>query len=168
MKAPVDKFIGDAIMGTWNAPVPCDKPCVKACNAIAQIFVALNEINQEFEETMGVKMKIRVGVDHGDVLAGNVGCENRLNYTLVGSTVNLAARLEQLNKEFRSSVLVTDRVRYLSSVNTEEGPFFYRSLGFVNVRGFANKIRVHEFLGHSTLVQSSPEIADPQGRLSTD
>lgn len=153
----VDKFIGDAIMAVWGVPDPVDKPVQKACIAIAQIQNALANFNIEQEKKgSSVKMRIRIGLDHGHLYSGNVGCPRRMNYTVIGSTVNLASRLEQLGKRYGSStILVSDRIRAKCSADDCELPFLLRCLGYAVVKGFSKPVRIHEFLGHRSFL--SPE-----------
>lgn len=139
----VDKFIGDAIMAVWNVPDPVDNPAQKAMNAVISIVTALDELNSStFEPKMGGKMKLRIGVHYGEVYVGNVGSRDRLNYTVIGNDVNLGARLEPLNKDYGTSILVTDQIRKAIDPSVT-----FRCLGFTPIRGFSKPVRVHEYVG---------------------
>eukprot|EP01105_Mastigella_eilhardi_P005125 TRINITY_DN1691_c0_g1_i1.p1 TRINITY_DN1691_c0_g1~~TRINITY_DN1691_c0_g1_i1.p1 ORF type:complete len:767 (+),score=175.77 TRINITY_DN1691_c0_g1_i1:508-2808(+) len=138
----IDKYIGDSIMAVWGCPEKVDEPITDACRALSQILDALVEINSDLKQRYDLTMAIRVGMHYGEVHAGNVGSSDRLNYTVLGNSVNLAARLEPLNKELGTTALVTDAIRQGA------GPdFAWRCLGAVQIRGFAEPVRVHEFLG---------------------
>eukprot|EP00727_Mastigamoeba_balamuthi_P013322 m51a1_g8612 putative adenylate guanylate cyclase (674) ;mRNA; r:9532-13247 len=110
--AIIDKYIGDAIMAVWGCPEKCDNSEILACKATIELMASLKKMNEEiFVKKYGMPMAIRVGLNSGEVYAGNVGSSSRLNYTVLGNAVNLAARLEPLNKEFNTTVCVTDSIR---------------------------------------------------------
>eukprot|EP00727_Mastigamoeba_balamuthi_P009644 m51a1_g5301 hypothetical protein (711) ;mRNA; f:250861-253201 len=141
----IDKYIGDSIMAFWGVPEETRDPVGSACAAVAEILAELADINAGLRgQYAGLAMRVRIGLHTGEVYAGNVGCSERLNYTVIGNTVNLAARLEPLNKEFGTAALVSDAVRSAAPAG-----FAWRCLGFVRVRGFAEPVRVHEFVGRT-------------------
>eukprot|EP00727_Mastigamoeba_balamuthi_P003928 m51a1_g13532 hypothetical protein (307) ;mRNA; f:200-1332 len=127
----IDKYIGDAIMAVWNVPEAVKDHATHACNAAVAIVGALEELNTSFVKRHDICMSIRIGINSGPVLAGNVGSIERMNYTVIGDTVNLAARLEQLNRDLHITVSVGDNVR----------------MQFIPIKGFKNNVRVHELLG---------------------
>ncbi|KAH3764636.1 adenylate cyclase [Pelomyxa schiedti] len=149
----IDKYIGDAIMALWGCPESIEDPEMCACVAVDQILEELAKLNVIFLHKFNIKMRVRIGLHSGEVRAGNVGSSQRLNYTVLGNTVNLAARLEPLNKELSTSVLVTDSIR------KETGQAFsFRALGRINVRGFKEPILVHEFLGANPKIDSKTQL----------
>lgn len=100
----VDKFIGDAVMVFWNAPHPQPDHVARACRAALAAKAAGEQLNIEFE-TEGLKpFRTRFGIHVGEAVVGNVGSTERMNYTALGNTVNLAARLEGLNKETGTTI----------------------------------------------------------------
>ena len=106
----VDKFIGDAVMVFWNAPNPQKDHVARACRAVLAAKAAGERLNVEFEDD-GLKPFItRFGIHVGEAVIGNVGSTERMNYTALGNTVNLAARLEGLNKEPGRAILVSEEV----------------------------------------------------------
>eukprot|EP00727_Mastigamoeba_balamuthi_P013324 m51a1_g8614 putative adenylate cyclase (972) ;mRNA; r:17964-23130 len=108
----IDKYIGDAIMAVWGCPEKCENSEILACKATIELMASLKKMNEEiFVKKYGMSMAIRVGLNSGEVYAGNVGSSSRLNYTVLGNAVNLAVRLEPLNKEFNTTVCVTDSIR---------------------------------------------------------
>ncbi|KAH3744963.1 adenylate cyclase [Pelomyxa schiedti] len=138
----IDKYIGDSIMAFWGCPEKVKDPIPKACKALDEILTELVRINTDVERQYHITMKVRIGMHYGEVHAGNVGSSERLNYTILGSSVNLAARLEPLNKDLHTTVLVTDAIR-----NGSGPDFVWRCLGYIPVRGFQEPIRVHEYIG---------------------
>eukprot|EP00727_Mastigamoeba_balamuthi_P008036 m51a1_g3853 hypothetical protein (713) ;mRNA; f:389032-391638 len=134
----IDKYIGDSIMALWGCPDPVHNAEEKSCCAVAEIHQSMIALNSRFMQKYGFELGIRVGWHSGCVYAGNVGCSTRLNYTVLGNSVNLASRLESLNKEFGTSYCVSDSVRE---------KFAFRCLGSVFIRGFSSAVTVHEFLG---------------------
>eukprot|EP00727_Mastigamoeba_balamuthi_P007211 m51a1_g311 hypothetical protein (724) ;mRNA; f:411458-414019 len=144
----IDKYIGDAIMALWGCPEAVPQPERLACTAVVEMREALAAMNETFASVYGVQMAIRIGLHSGELYAGNVGCSTRLNYTVLGNSVNLASRLEPLNKEFGTLCLATDAVR-----GHNEDAMAFRCLGPVAVKGFAQCIRVHEFVGEQRALQ---------------
>jgi adenylate cyclase len=122
-------------MATFGAPVEDEKHTDNAVKAANEIIRQLNFNNEEGKIE---KTKVGIGIHCGEVVTGNVGTEERKQYSVTGNTVILAARLEQLNKEFNSSVIVSKDV--IDNVNIED--IEHRSLGNVKVKGFANPIEV--------------------------
>ena len=96
----VDKFIGDAIMAIWNAPADDPDHAANACAAALAVQRANEHLNAEFEREGWPAYRTRCGLHTGEAVVGNIGSEDRMNYTALGATVNLAARLEGLNKNY--------------------------------------------------------------------
>eukprot|EP00727_Mastigamoeba_balamuthi_P006852 m51a1_g2788 hypothetical protein (2596) ;mRNA; r:28135-39069 len=141
--AIIDKYIGDAIMAVWGCPEKIDNSELLACKATTELLESLRKMNEEiFGMKYGMPMDLRIGLHSGEVYAGNVGSSSRLNYTVLGNAVNLAARLEPLNKEFNTTVCVSDAIRCSC-----EDRYAFRCLGTTVVKGFAEPVVVHELLG---------------------
>ena len=94
----IDKFIGDAVMAFWGAPAANPDHAVDACRAALACHRALRQSG--FADDHGRPIKVRIGINSGDMLVGNIGSEFRLNYTVIGDAVNVASRLEGANKEY--------------------------------------------------------------------
>jgi len=138
----VDKYIGDSVMAFWNAPEDCENHELKACQAALacqEEMVLFNERNRA--EGLPL-LKMRIGIGTGTVFVGNIGSEDRLNYTAVGDTVNLASRLEGTNKTYKTWILISDKTQ----VGTRE-QILTRPVDKVAVKGKANAILIHEVLG---------------------
>ena len=141
----VDKFIGDAVMVFWNAPHPQLDHVTRACRAVLAAKAANERLNTEFEAD-GLKPFItRFGIHVGEAIVGNVGSTERMNYTALGNTVNLAARLEGLNKENGTAILVSEDV-----YRRVEDLFKFRALNAVVAKGMTKETRIFELIGTST------------------
>jgi adenylate cyclase len=132
----VDKFIGDAVMAFWNAPLDDPDHALNACRAALrlQAFVA--------DLAGGEALQVRIGINTGPVLVGNIGSEDRLSYTAVGDAVNVASRLEGLNKRYGTRILVGEATRRLCS-----GRIYVREVETVAVQGRQEATMVYELLG---------------------
>eukprot|EP00727_Mastigamoeba_balamuthi_P006855 m51a1_g2790 putative adenylate cyclase (737) ;mRNA; r:57009-59557 len=159
--AIIDKYIGDAIMAVWGCPEKCDHSEGLACKATIELMASLKKMNEEvFVKKYGMPMAIRMGLHSGEVHAGNVGSSSRLNYTVLGNAVNLAARLEPLNKEFNTTICVSDAIRTAS-----DDQYAFRCLGRAVVKGFEEPVVVHELLG--ALGELTPEEAEVYENFKT-
>ncbi len=137
----INQFQGDAIFASFNLPEPHPDHAANAVRAALAIQRVLDQ--RRFGD--GVSLRARVGINTGEVVGGVVGTGNRLSYTVHGDAVNLAARLEQLNKEFGSRIMVSERTRELAGA----GAFEFREAGEVQVRGRSSDTRIFtvEFAG---------------------
>ena len=141
----IDKFIGDAVMVFWNAPNPQPDHVERACRAALAARLAGEKLNIQFE-TEGLKpFFTRFGIHVGDAVVGNLGSTERMNYTALGNTVNLAARLEGLNKQFGTTILVSESV-YLRVRHC----FEFRAFKSVIAKGMTKKTNVFELAGTAT------------------
>ncbi len=138
----VDKFIGDAVMGIWNAPVEQDEHVLQACEAVLRCIEVNEALNAEFEREGWPAYNTRFGLHVGDAMIGNIGSSDRMNYTALGATVNLASRLERLNKDHGTQALVSQAVK-----DVAESRFAFRSVGTIKPKGFAKAVGVYELLG---------------------
>ncbi len=137
------KFIGDAVLAVWGAPLPDAMHARHAVQAAWRLHQS-SEIRISGEPMLvrGKKVRTRVGVHTGRVLAGNLGSTQRFDYTVIGDPVNLAARLESLNKHLGSCVLISEDTR----LGMGEG-FIIRALGRYILKGKVAAIAIHELLG---------------------
>jgi len=108
--ATVDKYIGDAIMAFWGAPGAAADPCWQACRTALANQRQLARLRAEWLERGRPAIRARIGLNFGEAIVGNFGSENRLDYTAIGDTVNLAQRLESLNKVYGTSILMSEAV----------------------------------------------------------
>jgi adenylate cyclase len=140
-QAFVDKYIGDGIMALFGIPVPNPAHAVNACKAALDCQAALKPLNAENELQGLPKIKARIGIHSGEVSAGNVGALDRSNYTVLGDNVNLAARLEGANKEYDTSIMISEATHALVV-----GKFVVRELDKIRVVGKKNAVRIFELI----------------------
>lgn len=147
----IDKYIGDAIMSFWGAPLPMTDHALRACRAALRIQTALAPWNAE-RQTKNLPLLLpRTGIHSGRAVVGNMGSAQRMNYTAMGDTVNLASRLEGLNKFFGSQILISG-----STYAHVQGEFLCRHLGAVRVKGRNAAIELYDVraeLATATAVQ---------------
>ena len=106
----IDKYIGDAIMGFWGAPIDIDQPVIKAVECALAMQEKLTQLNNKWAKEGKAVLKTRIGVHYGKTLVGNIGSPNRMNYTIIGDTVNIASRLEGINKNYGTNIMVSEEV----------------------------------------------------------
>jgi adenylate cyclase len=136
----LDKFIGDAVMAFWGAPKANADHAVDCCRAALACQRAVEEA--ELRDDAGVPVKIRIGINSGDMLVGNIGSEVRLNYTVIGDAVNIASRLESTNKQYGSAIIIGPETRRLAGDRIA-----VRELDRLAVYGRAGGLQIYELLG---------------------
>jgi adenylate cyclase len=147
----LDKYIGDAIMALWGAPVPLDDHALRACRAALEMEKTMAELQEDWRIQGLPPLVARIGVHSGSVVAGNVGSRERFNYTALGDTVNLASRLEGVNKVYGTRILLSDDTRrYL------QDRFLVRELDRVQVKGRGQPVTIYELIGNSLPEGSYP------------
>ena len=104
----INKYIGDAVMGIFGAPVKAENHALDAFNAAMEMRVALAALNKKLEGSDFPQIAFGIGLHSGDVLAGNIGAENRIEYTVIGDTVNTASRIESLCKSYQKDLLISE------------------------------------------------------------
>jgi adenylate cyclase len=150
-KGVIDKFIGDAIMAIWNAPVADPNHVTNACRAMLACRTISNRIDQTNKASGKMPIFTRLGLHCGQMMAGNVGSDDRMQFTVLGGAVNLAARLEGMNKYYGTQLLVSDAVR------DEAGSrFLFRWVDRVTPSGVSIPIDLFELCG-----ELDPQSADP-------
>jgi class 3 adenylate cyclase/predicted ATPase len=137
----VDKFIGDGMMALFGAPISYGNDAERALRAALGMQTAMGEFNEQFRSKLASPMAIRIGVTSGDVIAGTVGAEGQRSYTVMGSTVNMAARMEAAAGA--GAILVNEDV-YRQTKHL----FNYRVLDPISVKGFEGEVPVYEVASH--------------------
>ena len=133
----IDKFIGDAIMAFWNAPTDDPEHAVHAVAAALAFQDKLDEIKRRDPSLAG--LSARIGIASGDVVVGNIGAHQRMNYTVMGDTVNLASRLEGLGKAYGTKILISEGCRRAAG-----DAIVARAIDVVAVKGKSQGVRVYE------------------------
>lgn len=136
-EATIDKYIGDAIMAFWNAPMDIAAHPRKACLAALGMLDAVEAMNRE----RGSTLRIGVGLHVGDACVGNLGSQQRFSYSAIGDTVNLASRVESLTKYYGVTLMVTEAVRVQAS------DLAYVEVDRVRVVGRSEPVMLHVLLG---------------------
>ena len=137
----LDKFIGDAIMAFWNAPLDQPKHALLACRAAVGQMALLPELHRRFGDKGWPIVEFRIGLNTGPAVIGNMGSSTHRNFTAVGDTVNLASRLEGANKMFGTRILISE-----STLQAAKDDIEVRELDFLRVKGKTQPIRVYELL----------------------
>lgn len=141
----IDKYIGDAIMALYNAPVYVKEHAKDACSASLEMLTVLEKLNREFIAEDLPPIAIGIGLNSDEVVVGNMGSNDRFNYTAIGDGVNLASRIEGLNKELKTQILITEKTRsYLDET------FLTRPLEAIKVKGKEDKIFLYELLPNTS------------------
>jgi len=151
-KGTIDKYIGDAIMAFWNAPVDDDEHEANACDAalemLARAEVLNGELKREAEASGGVYMPLRIGIglNSGPCVVGNMGSDFRFNYSVLGDTVNLASRLESRTKDYRLSLVIGSR-----TAERAKEKFATMEIDLIQVKGKKQPEVVFTVLGRAEL-----------------
>jgi len=137
----LDKYMGDAIMALFNAPVDMENHADRACASALEMVGILNRLNPEFRRKFGITLDVGIGINTGEAVVGNMGSRQRFDYTAIGDTVNLASRLEGLNKVYRTRIIVSENTKH-----SLRGRFLLRTLDLVVVKGRSEPVRIYELL----------------------
>jgi adenylate cyclase len=152
----LDKYIGDAIMAFWNAPKPVANHAVSACYAAIENQQKLAEMRIRWINEDLPPIGCRIGLHTGNVVVGNFGSEKRLNYTIIGDPVNLAARLESACKQYNINIMISEET-YLAAKDHIE----VRLLDNIAVKGKKEGVFVYELLGRKDkLIQEVRDFND--------
>ncbi len=135
----IDKYEGDAIIAFWNAPVPQSDHAARAVRAALRCQATLAEMRPKLQEEYGQDIHVRIGINTGPVVVGNMGSNQRFDYTFLGDAGNLAARLEGINKQFGSYLMISEFTREAIG-----DAFPTRELSRVKVVGKARPVTVYE------------------------
>ena len=134
----IDKFMGDCIMAFWNAPLENTKHRESAINSAIQMTDALKDLNKELETEGLPQINIGIGINTGEALVGNMGSDQRFDYSVIGDAVNLASRLESSSKTLGKTIVIGEQTRH--SIETVF-PFEY--IDSITVKGKTEEIKVY-------------------------
>ena len=149
----IDKYIGDAIMTIWNAPEPVPDHPKMACLAALRCRDAARSLAQTPEWRESPAFETRFGLHCAKALVGHFGARDRMNYTAIGDAINLASRLEGLNKQYGSSIIASDTI-----VDRANEAFDFRLLDVVAVKGKSDPITIYELLGTKGVLEQCRQV----------
>jgi len=145
----IDKYIGDSVMAFWGAPYSVEQPACKGCTAALAVQEETSRLNREWaRQGIDLQFFTRVGVNIGPVIVGNVGSEERFNYTVIGDPVNLASRLEGTNKIYGTGILVSQAIVDAVTKEDSHHEFCFRLIDSVTVKGKNFSTDVYELVGY--------------------
>lgn len=137
-KGVLDKYIGDAIMAFWGAPIEDPNQADNALQASIAMMQKLKILNEKLRQNGDPEINIGIGLYTGPAIVGNIGSEMRFDYTVIGDTVNVASRLEGLNKEFKTNIIIGE-----STKNKLRGTYSFKPLGSVSVKGRKEQLNIY-------------------------
>ncbi len=147
----LDKYIGDAIVAVWGAPILREDHARLACLTSVRMQRELEKMRGKWEEEGKPLFKARIGLNTGPMTIGNVGSHQRLSYTVIGDTVNLASRLENINKQYKSYIMVSEFTR-----KEIDRDFHTRELDLITVKGKTEPVRIFQLLEETTVPLPQP------------
>ncbi|GHG79511.1 adenylate/guanylate cyclase domain-containing protein [Pseudodonghicola xiamenensis] len=147
----IDKFVGDGVMAFWGAPAPLEDHAWHACVAALRVQRVLDQLNQSWRDADAPQMRLRVGIHSDAVLVGNVGSRERMSYTVLGDGVNIAARLETLNKDYGTLICISQ-----DTFREAGDRLCVRPVDEVSLKGRRALTTVYELLG---VCGAEPELA---------
>jgi adenylate cyclase len=141
-KGTLDKFVGDMVMALFGAPLDDQDHADHAVQAALDMVTALGVLNDRWKAAGRPTLDLGIGINTGPMIAGNIGSEAIMSYTVIGDAVNLGARLESLNKEYGTRIIISDATR-----RQLKGQYDLRPLGDVVVKGRSQAVAIFEVVG---------------------
>jgi adenylate cyclase len=138
-RGTVDKFVGDMVMALFGAPLDDEDHAEHAVQTALAMATALNELNAQWQSQGRPTLDIGIGINTGDMIAGNVGSDTIMSYTVIGDAVNLGARLESLNKDYATRIIISEATR-----SRLKGRYDIHPLGDVVVKGKSKPVAIFE------------------------
>ena len=157
----VDKFIGDGVMAFWNAPVQRPDHVLRACAAAVRAARRMERVNNAWQAEGRPRIHLRVGLNCANVLVGNIGSSSRLSYTALGDGVNVAARLEGINKLFGTTICISDSI-----YDHAQADILARPIKRVQVKGRKTEFMIYELLALRNSDDPDLRIRDRDEQLS--
>jgi adenylate cyclase len=148
----LDKYIGDAIMAFWGAPIPQKDHALRACLAGLEMQVRLAELRRKWKKEGRPELVARCGINTGSVIAGNMGGKDRFDYTVIGDPVNLASRLEGANKQYESFIMISEFTHKLVHKHVT-----VRELDLIQVKGKNEPVKVYELMGRQDMTLTAEQ-----------
>jgi len=152
----LDKYIGDAVMAFWGSPYEEPQHAVDACRAALAMMNRIHELQKKWEAEGKPKLDIGIGLNSGMASVGNMGSALRYGYTALGDTVNLSSRLEGLNKDYGTHILVNEST-YAAA---KDAGFVFRELDLIRVKGKLQPVTIYELFGRVADLEHDGALAD--------
>lgn len=141
-KGTLDKFVGDMVMALFGAPLDDPQHADHAVGAALEMIAALGRLNEQWKAEGRPTLDIGIGINTGPMIAGNIGSEAIMSYTVIGDAVNLGSRLESLNKQYGTRIIISAATKRCLS-----GRYTFRALGDVVVKGKSDAVAIYELVG---------------------
>ena len=151
-RGTIDKYMGDAVMAFWGAPLADSQHALHTLTAAMDMIQRINQLKAQFEAQGWPEIIIGVGINTGEMNVGNKGSEFRVDYTVLGDAVNLASRLEALTRVYGVGIIVGENTRHAVA------EFEYRELDRVKVKGKDNPVTIYEPLGLRETIDDSVRV----------
>ena len=153
-KGTLDKYMGDAIMSFWGAPIHFPDHAVHACRCALAMLVKLKELQADYRAKGLPEIDIGIGLNSGDMSVGNMGSDTVRSYTVMGDAVNLASRLEGINKQYGTRIIISE-----FTYKAVKDSFVTREVDWVRVKGKTEPVRIFELISEGTPNQLASEDA---------
>eukprot|EP00755_Sulcionema_specki_P032722 Sspe_Gene.99340::Locus_72853_Transcript_1_1_Confidence_1.000_Length_2747::g.99340::m.99340/K01768/E4.6.1.1; adenylate cyclase len=148
----VDKYIGDAVMAVFGVPFPAADDAHRICKCALEMFRHLDKWNEQRKAGGQHEIRMGIGINTGEVVAGNIGFEKRMEYTVIGDGVNLASRMEGATKEYKTHILITE-----FTYEQVHDSFHCREVDCIRVVGKKQPVRIYELQGDTSEGDLPPE-----------
>jgi adenylate cyclase len=158
----LDKYIGDAVMAFWGAPYEDAQHAIQACTAAIEMMKRVRGLQSQWAAEGKPTLDIGIGLNSGLASVGNMGSELRYGYTALGDAVNLSSRLEGLNKEYGTHIIVNES----TFVAAQNAGFLFRELDLIRVKGKHQPVTIYELYGHRLDLQQDGILADSEARIA--
>jgi adenylate cyclase len=147
-RGTLDKYMGDAVMAFFGAPIPYQDHAKYACRCALQSVKKLFELQEEYEKRGLPIIDIGIGLNTGEVSVGNMGSQTVRSYTVMGDAVNLASRLEGINKTYGTRIIISE-----FTYNQVKDDFICREVDWVRVKGKALPVKIYELIAEGKIQQ---------------
>lgn len=147
----LDKFVGDMVMALFGAPLEDPDHADHAVETALEMVEELRTLNQKWKAEGRPELDIGIGINSGPMIAGNIGSEAIMSYTVIGDAVNLGSRLESLNKQYGTRIIISDGTR-----EQLKGQYVFRPLGDVVVKGKTKPVAIFEVVGRADASAPTP------------
>src|ERR1700722_1753604 len=156
----LDKYIGDAVMAIWGAPFDAPDHAAKCCDAAVEMLSKLTDLQKDWRARGYPHLDIGIGINTGIASVGNMGSALRHGYTAMGDSVNLASRLEGLNKEYGTRIVISESTR--REIRSDK--LIFRELDLIRVKGKLQPVTIFEILSGEAAANSGTELVELFGR----